>query len=99
MNIIATAHVKRARKSHRCDWCNEPIAVGDPYVRQRNCDGPDVWTYRAHAECWEAAERMDRDDLESDQQHGVVHVRGCEFDRFEPCECARHKAMREGGDA
>ena len=84
MTLIAHDEVGRARKQHRCDWCNETIAVGEPYVRQRCKDGADVWTWRAHAECYRASNKLDEWDLEN--AVGVTFTRGC------TCEKGQHDA-------
>jgi hypothetical protein len=45
-----------ARKRHHCDeHCGKWIEPGEKYIRQRNKEGSDVWTYRAHIECYESA--------------------------------------------
>lgn len=75
MTNIAHDEVKAARKAHVCDWCNEAIEIGQPYVRQRNKDGRDVWTWRAHPECSKAASTLDSFDLE--MVAGETMTRGC----------------------
>ncbi len=89
MTNIAHEEIKAARRAHRCDWCNETIDEGQPYVRQRNKDGADVWTYRAHPECMHASGSLSSMELECEAT--VTHRRGCTCDRFEnPCPiCGR----------
>lgn len=89
MTLIAHDEIKAARKVHWCDWCNEDIAIGQPYIRQRVKDGSDVWTYRAHLECYGASGTLR--DYERECEATVTHRRGCTCDRFEsPCPiCGR----------
>lgn len=75
-----------ARKRHQCDWCCEAIEIGESYVRQRNVDGREVWTWRAHAECSRAAESLSADDLENSV--GVTFTRGCTCERGQHVEGA-----------
>ena len=84
MDSISCETIARARKVHLCDWCNESIEVGESYVRQRNKDGRDVWTWREHLECSRAAETLSADDLENSV--GIVFSRGC------TCESGGHDA-------
>lgn len=79
MTNIAHETIKAARKTHQCDWCGEKIIVGQPYVRQCNKDGADVWTWRAHPECNRAANTLDSFDLE--MTAGQQHTRGCICER------------------
>lgn len=75
MTNIAHEEVKAARKTHRCNWCNEDIEAGQPYVRQRNKDGADVWTWKAHPECYAASSTLDQFDRE--MVAGEDCTRGC----------------------
>jgi hypothetical protein len=52
----------KARKAHRCCECGHKIAPGTVYVRQRSHDCGDIWTYKAHTECYEFAREMDTDE-------------------------------------
>jgi hypothetical protein len=88
---IAHETIRAARKPHQCDWCNETIEEGQSYVRQRNKDGADIWTWRAHPECHDAASRVPCYDI--DHHTGVQHARGCEFEVGDTsCDCAAHVA-------
>ena len=44
-----------ARKQHQCDQCCGVISPGDRYFVQRNVDGGDTWTWRAHELCTAAS--------------------------------------------
>ena len=57
MNLIHH-ETPKARKEHQCDECCHPIAPGTVYVRQRSADGGDVWTYKAHADCFDFAREL-----------------------------------------
>lgn len=46
-----TREVKAARYRHRCCWCNEEIAVGEPYKYYALFGRDGVWTERFHPEC------------------------------------------------
>ena len=47
---------RKARKPHCCDSCGNSIAKGDMYRYSRQKWGGDFFTYRAHLDCWDAAE-------------------------------------------
>lgn len=85
MSLVSHDEIKRAAKPHRCDWCQERIEVGSPYVRQFVKDGADVWTWRAHPECYEASGELDQQELDESAFVGAVFVRGCSHDRHEHC--------------
>lgn len=56
MATIIHHETPTARKQHHCDeCCGKPIEPGEKYIRQRNKDGGDIWTYKAHVECFESA--------------------------------------------
>lgn len=76
---IDHAKIRAARKAHQCDWCLETIEVGQPYLRQRNVDGRDVWTWRAHPECSRASGKLDSWELEN--AVGITFTRGCTCER------------------
>lgn len=84
MKCLGEDRVLSARKEYRCNWCNEAIAVGEAYMRQRNVDGSEAWVWRAHAECSAAACRFSNDDLENCSH--VQFSRGCS------CEAGQHDA-------
>ena len=60
MNFHNETHVKKTRKTRRCDWCSERIEKGDPSVSTSGiCDG-DFYQGRYHPECWTAIGRYCR---------------------------------------
>ena len=40
------------RKDHVCGLCVWTIPKGTEHYTQRNADGSEIWTWRAHLECW-----------------------------------------------
>lgn len=46
---------RTARKTHRCIWCGEPIAVGDRYISESSKYSGDFQFHRWHPECKEAS--------------------------------------------
>lgn len=48
--------VARARKTHRCSECHEPIAVGDSYLRTFGVWGGDASRFKTCARCYFARE-------------------------------------------
>jgi len=40
-----------AHHRHYCEECGRNIEKGQTYFRQRNKDGGDVWTFKAHLDC------------------------------------------------
>lgn len=40
-----------ARKPHECQLCHRTIDKGEKYFTQRNADGGEIWTWRAHLAC------------------------------------------------
>jgi hypothetical protein len=53
-------HVKRTRRTRRCNWCGELIQKGDPSVATSGIFEGDFYTGRYHPECNAAALRWYR---------------------------------------
>jgi len=43
----------RARKSHRCEWCYNPISKGVVYINNVGVFDGYFFTYKAHQKCFE----------------------------------------------
>lgn len=50
MEQISYKKVK-ARKEHRCDWCQGTIKKGELYENSTNVDDGDIWTWKNHLKC------------------------------------------------
>ena len=74
--------VKHARKQYVCDWCGQPINIGDAYSRWR-WFGDIVCTVRAHEECIDAVHASDyyREEMEFNRKQS----RGCDCGS-DPCD-------------
>lgn len=46
-----------ARKEHRCEWCTEPIIVGEKHEHYTGVYDGDFQSTRMHFECLEASQR------------------------------------------
>ena len=57
MSFYNETHVKRTRRTRRCDWCGELIQKGDPSVSTSGIFEGDFYTGRYHPECNAAAYR------------------------------------------
>jgi hypothetical protein len=60
MNVTET-ETHRARNQHRCDWCQQFIAVGETYRRYRWFAEGEVATVRMHPECYDAMQEYATD--------------------------------------
>lgn len=78
MNTTAQTH--KARKTHRCSWCDQRINSGETYHRYRWFDGSDASTVKMHPECHEASDRL------SKQQGGYIEFEPGEYTRGCTCE-------------
>ena len=45
--------VVTARKPHVCEECGRYILKGQPYRNQTNKEGGDIWTFKAHIDCFD----------------------------------------------
>ena len=51
-NIVTMSEkVVKARREHRCDYCNDVIKVGEEYHRQNNIFDGQYYTWRSHLCC------------------------------------------------
>lgn len=48
----------KARKEHRCDYCNGKIEKGEKYQNSTHVHD-DLYTWKAHLSCQELAEKME----------------------------------------
>jgi hypothetical protein len=85
VTLISHDEVKAARKVHRCDWCENDIAVGESYIRQRIADARDVHTTKMHSECWGAFKRLPRHEQE--ESYCNTYTRGCTCDKYDAHRC------------
>ena len=46
---------QKARKKHWCQDCGQRILKGEKYVRQFLVEDGDTWTFKSHADCFEAS--------------------------------------------
>jgi hypothetical protein len=51
MGLVLKDKAVVARKSHRCWYCGESIAVGEHYLYRCGTNYGDFWTMHAHPEC------------------------------------------------
>ena len=88
METSDALQVKKSRKAHTCDWCNEVIEKGTSYWRYF-CYNERV-TVRMHPECYKA---MLAADLYDDELPPAgTYRRGCSCgENEEHCMCAGTK--------
>ncbi len=70
MGQLISQTTQVARTAHRCDECRHMIPPRTKYERQFVADGGDVWTWKMHTDCAEAAEhqfRIDGGDYQDDR--------------------------------
>lgn len=83
MSFHRSIHVKKTRRTRRCNWCWEWINKGEPSVATSGvCDG-DFYQGRYHPECddavsrWYAANKCWGDELPEDPMNrGGIEPRG-----------------------
>lgn len=54
MTTLLAEKTVTARKEHTCGLCVLPIKVGQQHYTQTVSEMRDIWTWRAHSECWSA---------------------------------------------
>lgn len=82
MPLVLGESFYTARKTHHCEECATPIEPGTLYVRQRNVQSGEAYTYKAHADCLDVARtlldedtvfHLDECDIEEIRQYGGEH--------------------------
>ncbi len=88
----------KARKKHRCDYCQYPINSGDTYLKSSHVYDGDIYTWKSHQNCEKIAvklnmfedcyEGLTSDDFqeciinEYDNLDGPKMPRGTEFKHY-----------------
>ena len=84
MSFHNTTHVKRTRRTRRCDWCGELIQKGAPSVATAgNYDG-DFYQGRYHPECNSAISRWGKREGWGEELPDYLMNRGGIEERGEP---------------
>ncbi len=84
MKTISRSEPK-ARKDHRCDFCNGVIPKGETYKHQSNVFDGKIYQWKSHFRCTEIADKLNMyDDVSEgltgdDFQETIV----CRFDELE----------------
>ena len=50
------------RKDHRCEWCGEPIPMGEKHTQYVGMWENEFQNWRMHNECFSAADHEDMED-------------------------------------
>lgn len=58
MVTISSPNKTKARKDHRCDFCQYPIHRGDTYIRSTHTYCGDIYTWKSHEECATLADKL-----------------------------------------
>lgn len=80
METISTKILK-AKKFHRCDYCNQKIDLGEKYTNQFNRVSEGVYTWKSHLHCDEIALKLkmhDQADEGVSSDDFFEHIQ-CEF--------------------
>lgn len=62
MTTISGPNKTKARKKHRCDYCQYPINTGDTYLRSTHTYEGDIYTWKSHILCDEIAQKLNMFD-------------------------------------
>lgn len=93
MGYATPAETHRAAKQHRCDWCGEPIAVGETYQRWRWYGDGTISAVRSHQECVAAAHEAAAEWGSDEVTFNRSETRGCWCGHSAGCQtCASRKA-------
>lgn len=55
---ILKNQIQKAKKKHRCDYCNLPIEEGELYEYSAIKNGSDFYTWKAHIDCVKLANKI-----------------------------------------
>jgi hypothetical protein len=107
METILDPNPTKARKTHRCDFCQYLINTGDTYLRSTHVAFGDIYTWKSHQQCDDIAvklnmfedcdEGLTSDDFiqyiisEYDNLDGPKMPRGTEFKYFLDFVINHHK--------
>ena len=98
MDFLQSPHIVKARKPHKCDWCNAVISIGDSY-RDSVIKNDEVYHWRECLKCAFLADEMFRDPDYHDnwgdgytvdqieefcQERYGVHIRDFQVGMIEP---------------
>lgn len=83
MGTVLDRRTIKARKTHQCYWCGEPIPAGTTYAQWKwACDGS-IDTVRTHVECrdaWNTVASEEPDGLygtgPGEHRRGVAYEEG-----------------------
>jgi hypothetical protein len=83
--------VTKSRQARVCDWCDEQITVGSPYVSYRCVDDNDAHgTVKLHPECHSACNDLAMTQGDGFSWSGGDFCRGCSCERGD-CQCGKKK--------
>lgn len=68
---------QKARKQHKCDWCELPIEIGTEYERSLNKHDGELYTWKNHISCAKIANKLKMFDSVWDE--------GLTGDNFQEC--------------
>lgn len=57
MGMVGQVESRKARKTHKCSWCDDPIEHSEEYVRWLWKDGADMVPVKCHLDCYDAWQR------------------------------------------
>ena len=60
--LLQERNVKSSRKEHRCIWCGQQIAIGEPYTYERSIFEGQPQSHHWHCECLDAMRDVVRNE-------------------------------------
>jgi hypothetical protein len=69
MTTLSGPDKTKARKKHRCNYCQYPINIGDTYLRSTHVAFGDMYTWKSHEHCDKIAEKL---KMFEDAQEGLT---------------------------